>query len=99
MSLFQRQKIKTILQPLSQMSTPDSGYPTSTLDTTIPRVNDDLPIAQCKGIRSCTQHSISNFVSYNNLSLPNHTFLSKLSSVSIHQSLQGSNTRRDESPA
>jgi hypothetical protein len=42
------------------------------------RFNDDLPIDKCKGIRSCTQQSISNFVSYNNFSLPNRTFLFKL---------------------
>jgi len=58
---------KTILQPLNQTSTLDSGN---------------------KGIRSCTQHSVSNFVSHNNLSLPYRTFFPKLFCVSISQSVQ-----------
>jgi hypothetical protein len=63
--------------------------PTSTLDTSILVVNDiDLPIAQCKGIGSCTQNSISNFVSYNNLSVSYRTFISKQSSMSIAHSVQ-----------
>lgn len=57
--------------------------PTPTLDTSIPAVNDmDLPIAQHKGIRSCTQYSISIFVSYNNFPLSYRTFISYMSSVS-----------------
>jgi hypothetical protein len=43
----------------------------------------NLPIAQSKGARSCTQYLISNFVSYQHLLLSYHSFVSKISSVSI----------------
>jgi hypothetical protein len=48
----------------------------------------NMPIAQRKGVRSCTQHPISNFVSYQHLSPSYRSFVSKLSSVSIPQNLQ-----------
>ncbi|KAL9420128.1 hypothetical protein AB3S75_037830 [Citrus x aurantiifolia] len=48
----------------------------------------DLPIALRKGIKSCTQHPLSNFVSYKNLSSSYHTFVSQLSSVDIPKSIQ-----------
>ncbi|KAH9716025.1 protein kinase domain-containing protein [Citrus sinensis] len=57
----------------------------------IPQVHSDpldLPIALRKGIRSCTQHPLSNFVSYKNLSSSYHTFVSQLSSVDIPKSIQ-----------
>jgi hypothetical protein len=48
----------------------------------------NLPIAQRKGVRSCTHHPISDFVSYQHLSPSYHSFVSKLSSVSIPKNLQ-----------
>ena len=45
----------------------------------------DLPIAVRKGVRSCTQYPISNFVSYDSLSPSYRTFLSSLNSISIPQ--------------
>lgn len=55
-----RQKSKTILEAPSQMSTPDSSNPTPTnLATSILLVNYiDLPSAQRKRVRSCTQRKI-----------------------------------------
>ena len=47
-----------------------------------------LPIAQCKWVRSCTQHLISNVISYQHLSRLYCSFVSKLSFVSIPQNLQ-----------
>ena len=41
----------------------------------------DVPIAVRKGVRTCTQHPISNFVSYNHLSPSYRAFLSRISSV------------------
>ena len=40
----------------------------------------DLPIALWKGVRSCTQHPMSKFVCYKNLSPPFLAFTTHLSS-------------------
>ena len=48
----------------------------------------DVPIAIRKGVRSCTQHPISNFVSYSRLSASYKSFLSNISSVSIPNHVQ-----------
>ena len=45
----------------------------------------DLPITVRKGVRSCTQYPISNFISYDSLSPSYITFLSSLNSISIPQ--------------
>ena len=39
---------------------------------------DDWPIALRKGKRTCTKHSIHNFLSYGKLSLAHHAFVSSL---------------------
>jgi hypothetical protein len=90
------QKSKTILVAPCQASYPDSGNTTSTSNSVIPTfdsvtpvVNDmNLPIAQRKGVRSCTHHPVSDFVSYQHLSSPYRSFVSKLSSVSVPRNLQ-----------
>jgi len=67
---------------------PGNSNPSSYLNS-IPIVDDmNLLIAQRKGVRSCTQYSISKFVSYQHLSPSYRSFVSKLSSVSIPQNLQ-----------
>ena len=43
----------------------------------------DVPIATRKGVRSCTQHLISKFVSYSHLSSSYNAFITKLASVSV----------------
>ncbi|RVW36184.1 Retrovirus-related Pol polyprotein from transposon RE2 [Vitis vinifera] len=43
----------------------------------------DVPIAHRKGVRSCTKHPISKFVSYDNLFPSFHAFTTNLSSVNI----------------
>ncbi|GMP92426.1 hypothetical protein CsSME_00042657 [Camellia sinensis var. sinensis] len=43
----------------------------------------DVPITNRKGVRSCTQHPISNHVFYSNLSSSYKPFLSKVSFVSL----------------
>ena len=68
----------TPLQPLPfPLRDEDSGNSSDTPSLEL----DDLenPIAVRKGVRSCTQHPISNFVSYSHLS----PSLSKISTVSI----------------
>ena len=78
------QKSKTTPKAPEQSSEPDSGNSTPILS--IPTINDiDLPIAQCKRVRSCTHHPTSNFLSYQHISPVFRSFLSKLSSMPIPQ--------------
>ena len=48
----------------------------------------DVPIVFRKGVRSCTQHPTSNFMSYKNLSSSMVAFTSQLSSVEILKNVQ-----------
>ncbi|KAL8114744.1 hypothetical protein AgCh_021563 [Apium graveolens] len=61
--------------PIAPIIEPDNG---NTLDPYL-----DLPIAIRKGVRSCTNHRISNFVSYNALSPSSLAFVTSLSSVPV----------------
>jgi hypothetical protein len=91
-----RQKAKTIPDATCQTSDSGSGtIPSSITQSTfdmnyvIPVVNDtSLPVAQRKGVRSCTHHPVSDFFSYQHLSSPYRSFVSKLSSVSVPINLQ-----------
>ena len=54
-----------------------------------PKVDDsNLLIAIQKGVRSCTQHPLSKYVSYKNLSTVFRTFTSHLSCMEIPNTLQ-----------
>ena len=68
----------------------DSGnpLPISTHDIPTEMHDLDLSIAVRKGVRSCTQYPISNFVSYDSLSPSYRTFLSSLNSISIPHGLK-----------
>ena len=48
----------------------------------------DVPITVCKGVRSCTQHPISNFVSYSHLSPTYRAFLSSIAFIAILNHIQ-----------
>ena len=48
----------------------------------------DLPIAQRKGVHSCTHHPIERFVSHNSLSQPYRVLLSNLSKVNLPRSIE-----------
>ena len=92
-----RQKVtsmqKTTFPPLLPTSSPDecpesSPSPespgNSDHNAPIPKFSDlDVPIANKRRVRSCTQHPITNHVSYSNLSSTNKVFLSKVSSMSL----------------
>jgi hypothetical protein len=85
------EKSKTIPGATCQTYDLNSGNTTTIPDTNlvIPVVDDtNIPIAQHKGVRSCIHHSISNFVSYEDISPSYRSFVSKLSSVSIPRNLQ-----------
>ena len=47
----------------------------------------DLPIAMRKGTRSCTKHSIVNFVSHKNLSPRFRAFTASLDSIAIPKNI------------
>ena len=59
----------------------ESGKPSPILDL-------NMPIALRKGVRSCTQHPISKFISYSNLSLSFRAFTFKISSIMIPRSIE-----------
>ena len=48
----------------------------------------DEPIALKKGVRSCTQHPISKFVSYDNLSPWFHAFTTNLSRIDVPRTIE-----------
>jgi len=86
-----RQKAKTIPDAPCQTSDLGLGTTPSTFDmnSVIFVVNDtNLSIVPRKGVRSCTHHLVSNFVSYQHLSSPYRSFVSKLSFVSVPRNLQ-----------
>ena len=70
--------------PVSDSSADSSGNEPSLLVSD----NLDAPIAHRKGVRQCTQHPISQFVSYDCLSPSYRAFVSSLSSISIPQNWQ-----------
>ena len=50
--------------------------------------NSDLPIAVRKGVRSCTKHPISNFISYEKLSPTFRAFSCELTKIEIPRDIQ-----------
>ena len=71
--------------PVSQ---PEIGESSSEPKNHIESFDLDIPIALRKGIRSCTKHPLSNFVSYSNLSPSYAAFSSQLSSIEIPNNVQ-----------
>ena len=67
---------------------PDKGIENQTISTPNDISNLDLPIVLRKEKRQCTQHPLSNFVSFENLSSSYQAFVSRLSSIKIPKSVQ-----------
>ena len=67
---------------------PDKGIENQTISTPNDISNLDLPIILRKEKRQCTQHPLSNFVSFDNLSSSYRAFVSRLSSIKIPKSVQ-----------
>lgn len=67
-----------------------SGMEISDLEKNTAPVIDisEIPIALRKGVRSCTSHPISRFVSYEGLSPSYHAFVSALDNVQVPYSIQ-----------
>ena len=76
----------------SAAATPVAPPDTASVPTPSPQASSDptldLPIAHRKGIRSCTSHPISQFVSYDHLSPSFRAFSVSLSSVTVPKSYQ-----------
>ena len=61
----------------------------SDFENTRPVIDDsNIPIDLRKGVRSCTIHPISRFVSYEGLSPSYHAFVSDLDNVQVPNSIQ-----------
>ena len=76
--------------PEPRENSPGNIFPTPT-HSDIPSqefVDLNLPIAVRKGVRSCTQHPIGNFVSYNSLSPNYRAFVTALDSIQIPRDIQ-----------
>lgn len=85
--VYTRRKKSTASDSPSIVSSNPGNSTTPT--SSVPAENDDdLPIALCKGKRSCTNHPISNFVSYEALKPSYRTFVSSMSSVQVHSNLK-----------
>ena len=92
---------KKQLNPTSQASiiVHESGTEDNTQNSIpnfVPYIFDDIeiPIALRKGVRSCTQHPMSHFVSLQNLSPHYKAFLSSIMSQKIPASVQEALTSR-----
>lgn len=68
---------------LTLSSSSKSSNPAPQIDLNSKSDDSNLPIAVRKGVRSCTQHLLSNYVSYENLSPVFCAFTSQLSYMEI----------------
>lgn len=80
----------TVSDQHCQEPEPNVGIPLNSPSENSPEVNDslDVPIALRKGVRSCTQYPISNYVPYKHLSSSFRAFASKLANVEISKNVE-----------
>ena len=69
---------------------PGSNAPDSDVTVDSELENDilNIPIAWRKGVRSCTQNPIGNFISYDKLSPTFHAFTSNITEIQVPQNIQ-----------
>ena len=69
---------------------PGSNAPNSdgTVDSELENDTLNMPIAWRKGVRSCTQHPIGNFISYDKLSPTFRAFTSKITEIQVPRDIQ-----------
>ena len=79
--LFHLRQSLLSLKSMLGAYTPPVPSPPPAASTSDPVLNDDLPIALCKGKRQCT-HPISSFCSYNHLSSHSCSFIASLDAIS-----------------
>jgi hypothetical protein len=83
LQVYQRSQDRRVIsyRPNTTSSLSEVPAPSSSIPET-----DDLPIALRRGKRTCTQHPIAHFLSYNRVSPCLHSFTCILSSISIPSS-------------
>ena len=69
---------------------PGSNAPNSdgTVDSELENDTHNMPIAWRKGVRSCTQHPIGNFISYDKLSPTFRAFTSNITEIQVPRDIQ-----------
>ncbi|RVW97919.1 Retrovirus-related Pol polyprotein from transposon TNT 1-94 [Vitis vinifera] len=67
---------------------PGNNAPDGTVDSELENDILNMPIAWRKGVRSCTQHPIGNFISYDKLSLTFRAFTSSITEIQVPQNIQ-----------
>ena len=76
-------------KPVPQALDLYTGTGSSTHEYLVPFVDDsDLPIAQRKGVRECTDHPIEKYVAYGKLLSSYRAFVSYLDNVQIPKTVQ-----------
>ncbi|RVW70809.1 Retrovirus-related Pol polyprotein from transposon TNT 1-94 [Vitis vinifera] len=67
---------------------PGNNAPDGTVDSELENDILNMPIAWRKGVRSCTQHPIGNFISYDKLSPMFRAFTSSITEIQVPQNIQ-----------
>ncbi|RVX01050.1 Retrovirus-related Pol polyprotein from transposon TNT 1-94 [Vitis vinifera] len=67
---------------------PGNNVPDGTVDSELENDILNMPIAWRKGVRSCTQHPIGNFISYDKLSPTFRAFTSSITEIQVPQNIQ-----------
>ncbi|RVW61484.1 Retrovirus-related Pol polyprotein from transposon RE2 [Vitis vinifera] len=67
---------------------PGNNAPDGTIDSELENDILNMPIAWRKGVRSCTQHPIGNFISYDKLSPTFRAFTSSITEIQVPQNIQ-----------
>ncbi|RVW80333.1 Leucine-rich repeat receptor protein kinase MSL1 [Vitis vinifera] len=67
---------------------PGNNAPNGTVDSELENDILNMPIAWRKGVRSCTQHPIGNFISYDKLSPTFRAFTSSITEIQVPQNIQ-----------
>ncbi|RVW60823.1 Retrovirus-related Pol polyprotein from transposon TNT 1-94 [Vitis vinifera] len=67
---------------------PGNNAPDGTVDSELENDILNMPIAWRKGVRSCTQHPIGNFISYDKLSPTFRAFTSSITEIQVPRNIQ-----------
>ncbi|RVX00895.1 Retrovirus-related Pol polyprotein from transposon TNT 1-94 [Vitis vinifera] len=67
---------------------PGNNTPDGTVDSELENDILNMPIAWRKGVRSCTQHPIGNFISYDKLSPTFRAFTSSITEIQVPRNIQ-----------
>nr|CAN65095.1 hypothetical protein VITISV_011639 [Vitis vinifera] len=67
---------------------PGNNAPDGTVDSELENDILNMPIAWRKGVRSCTQHPIGNFISYDKLSPTFRAFTSSITEIPVPRNIQ-----------